>query len=81
MMRRILVVFCSFISLTNQEDPEYAGAEEPEFASNKFNRAVTQNTNKESIVRIKRGGSINLKFKIDQKGLQGGTSIKSCKVR
>ena len=38
-------------------------------------------TNKESIVRIKRGGSINLIFKIDQKGLRDGTSIKSCKVR
>ena len=76
MMRRILVVFCSFISLTNQEDPEYAGAEEPE-----FHPAATRNTNKESIVRIKRGGSINLKFKIHQKGLQDGTSIKSCKVR
>ena len=72
-MRSILVVFCSIISLTHQE--------EPEFASDKFNRAVTQNTNKESIIGIKRGGSINLKFNIDQKGLQDGTSIKSCKVR
>ena len=95
-MRSILVVFYSFISLTLQEDPEFNGIESGEviiinpptgFSSNRIQtehdptfRSKT-NKDKESIVRIKRGGSISLIFKIDQKGLQDGTSIKSCKVK
>ena len=79
---------------TLQEDPEFNGIESgeviiinPTGSSSMIQtehdpifRSKT-NKDKESIVRIKRGGSISLIFKIDQKGLQDGTSIKSCKVK